>query len=358
MKKLIIALIRELKAGDRLATWGASAVKQAVVLRLLSHLGWDVFNVDEVAPDHPAAGETVAFGLKIDGECKVLLDVAPAGGNPEPRRPPAVAAAESEAAGLAVETDGRRFKFFMPALAGDWPQKNCVTVDIVENRPEHAAALLIDLLSRERVAAGENLETARSAHAEKARQAAIRALPEAWNRLLEEPPHAALIAALSEVVEKICGCRADAPVVESFLRTHRHLWRLPAQGLSVAAPPPAAAAGAPRTRRPESLAERPIRSFSLRGQTFPVSSWDELLPALCNHLAAAHAPEFEKVLWMYDDHRPCFSRYADQLKIPEKIRRTNIYVETKLAPEEVLKTAGDLLTEFGYGHEDLVITTQ
>jgi hypothetical protein len=46
------------------------------------------------------------------------------------------------------------------------------------------------------------------------------------------------------------------------------------------------------------------------------------------------------------------------LRIPEKIRKTNIYVETKLAPEEIVKTVGDLLTEFGHGHEELVITTQ
>jgi hypothetical protein len=61
---------------------------------------------------------------------------------------------------------------------------------------------------------------------------------------------------------------------------------------------------------------------------------------------------------MYDGQQPCFSRYSDQLRIPEKIRKTNIYVETKLAPEEIVKTVGDLLTEFGHGHEELVITTQ
>jgi hypothetical protein len=61
---------------------------------------------------------------------------------------------------------------------------------------------------------------------------------------------------------------------------------------------------------------------------------------------------------MYDDHQPCFTRYADQLRIPEKIKKTNIYVETKLTPDEIVKTVGDLLTEFGYGHEELAITTR
>jgi hypothetical protein len=362
MKKLVIAFIRELRAANKLSTWGAAAVKQAVVMRLLSHLGWDVFNVEEVSPDHPAEAATVAFGLKIEGDCRVLLDVAPGGGRPAEEPSPALASAPGEAAELAVDTDGRRFRFFLTGIPGGWPQRHCLTVDLVENKPEHAAAVLIDLLSRERVAAGGHLETARSAHAQKARQAALRALPEAWNLLLETPD-ARVVAALNEKVETICGCQADVQAIETFLRTHRHGWRLqaavePAAAAPPAAPPAPSGAAGERLRRAESLADRPIRSFSLRGRMFPVGSWDEMLPALCNHLAAAHAPEFEKVLWMYDDHRQCFSRYADQLKIPEKIRRTNIYVETKLAPDEVLKTAGDLLTEFGYAHEELVITTQ
>jgi hypothetical protein len=83
-----------------------------------------------------------------------------------------------------------------------------------------------------------------------------------------------------------------------------------------------------------------------------------MLTTVCDHFAVQHPHEFEKVLWLYDDQHPCFSRYSDQLRIPEKIKKTNIYVETKLAPEDIVKTVGDLLTEFGYGHEDLVINTR
>ena len=70
------------------------------------------------------------------------------------------------------------------------------------------------------------------------------------------------------------------------------------------------------------------------------------MTTLCNCFASNHPQDFEKVLWLYDDLKPCFSRYSDQLRIPEKIRKTNIYVETKLPPDEIVKTVGDLLTEF------------
>ena len=34
--------------------------------------------------------------------------------------------------------------------------------------------------------------------------------------------------------------------------------------------------------------------------------------------------------------------------LPEKIKKTDIYVETKLKPDEIVKIADDLMTEFGY----------
>ena len=51
MQKKITAFIDELKANKKLATFDEASTKQAVVLRLLSFLGWDIFNVDEVFPD-------------------------------------------------------------------------------------------------------------------------------------------------------------------------------------------------------------------------------------------------------------------------------------------------------------------
>ncbi|MBW2436923.1 MAG: restriction endonuclease subunit R, partial [Deltaproteobacteria bacterium] len=42
--------------------------------------------------------------------------------------------------------------------------------------------------------------------------------------------------------------------------------------------------------------------------------------------------------------------------IPEKIKGQDIYVETKLSPDEIVKTSKSLLTEFGYETSDLSIT--
>jgi len=44
MEKKIIAFIDELKSNKKLATFDEASTKQAVVLRLLSFLDWDIFN--------------------------------------------------------------------------------------------------------------------------------------------------------------------------------------------------------------------------------------------------------------------------------------------------------------------------
>ena len=40
-------------------------------------------------------------------------------------------------------------------------------------------------------------------------------------------------------------------------------------------------------------------------------------------------------------------------EIPEKVKKTDIYVETKMKPDEVVRTSAKLLAEFGYSKDDL-----
>jgi hypothetical protein len=195
-------------------------------------------------------------------------------------------------------------------------------------------------------------------------------LPEAWNKILAGP-NKILVEILNEATEKICGCKAETAMIEGFICANLDRWSLapeprempppskqPVRQKELALPVASDNSSDIKTKKPEFFAGKSIDSFTFQGNSFPVKSWEEMLTTLCNFFAVSHAQDFEKVLWLYDDPNPCFSRYSDQLRIPEKIKKSNIYVETKLAPEEIVKTVGDLLTEFGYGHDDLVITTQ
>jgi hypothetical protein len=53
-----------------------------------------------------------------------------------------------------------------------------------------------------------------------------------------------------------------------------------------------------------------------------------------------------------------FSKYQDQLGIPEKIKKTDIYVETKLKSNEIVKIAKMLLAEYNYSPDTLKIAAE
>jgi predicted type IV restriction endonuclease len=375
MKKQIVSYVKDLKA-KKMHSKDEAAIKQAVVLRLLSYLGWDIFDVEEVCPDFAAGSGVVSYALRVDSGSKVLLEVKRQSGGYDDVHRDLVALAAAEGVELAAHTDGSRWWFYLPAAKGGLSQKRCQLLDALEQKPEDMALELIALLSREKVAGGDYLESARAAYQQQKRKMAAEVLPDAWNKVLAGP-NKILVEILSDATEKICGCKAEPGMVEAFLRANLGRWALPpAIGDSPAPPAPAArpaetqepeaarAVQPPekstdmKARKPEFFANKAIDSFSFRGNTFPVKTWEEMLTTVCDYFAVQHPHEFEKVLWLYDDQHPFFSRYSDQLRIPEKIKKTNIYVETKLAPEEIVKTVGDLLTEFGYGHEELVINTQ
>jgi hypothetical protein len=162
--------------------------------------------------------------------------------------------------------------------------------------------------------------------------------------------------------------------VERFLEKHLDKWLITNRSASSAAPPPkvievsdlentsvpgfSKAPPQKAAQKPERYADKEIKSFSFNGKTNPVRNWEDMLITLCDYFAATHSKDFEKVLWISGEDKTYFSRYSDQLRIPEKIKRTDIYVETKLGPDEIVKTCRSLLNEFGYNKSELTITTK
>lgn len=370
MKKPILGFVKDLKSNKKLRTLDEASTKQAVVLRLLSFLGWDIFDVEEVYPDFSSDFGQVSYALRIGGTGKVFLDVRCNGDRLDDLHKQLVDFATREAAELAVHTDGVRWWFYLPSAKGTLKQKQCHSLDLSACKPEAATSDLMSLLSRDHVATGEHLEAAKAAYQRQKRKMAADVLPEAWNKILAGP-NKILVEILNDATEKICGCKAETAMIEGFICANLDRWTLahetretppppkqPVKMRELAIPVISDNSSDIKTKKPAFFADKSIDSFTFQGNTFPVKSWEEMLITLCNLFASSHAQDFEKVLWLYDVPNPCFSRYSDQLRIPEKIKKTNIYVETKLAPEEIVKTVGDLLTEFGFGHEDLVITTQ
>jgi hypothetical protein len=392
MKKQIVEFLESLKQNKKLATFDEASTKQAVVMRLLSLLGWDIFNVEEVYPDYAVSTQNVSYALRIRDTNKVFIEVKGVHKKLDTYQKDLVNLGMREGVNLVILTNGITWWFYLMAASGSWQQKLFYTIDIIKQKPDAFVTHFIDLLDKDRVVEGQSLKAAKSLLQEKKQKLAADFLPEAWNQILSQP-NKIFIELLSETTEKLCGYKVDSKTVEKFLRKRLDKWLIKNTAPSAAAPPssdveatqvldldkllttsktkdkpvkpPSKSQSSTDTvlsstdsiDLAESYTDKSITAFDFNGNTYKVETWGEMLTTLCDYFASTNKKDFEKVLWISNDQKPRFSRYGDQLRIPEKIKRTDIYVETKLSPVEVVQTSCKLLAEFGYSKDDLDIET-
>jgi hypothetical protein len=387
MNKEIKSFIDELKSNKKLATFDEASTKQAVVLRLLSFLGWNIFNVEEVYPDFSTNSSNVSYALRTRNTNKVFIEVKRVHKKLDPYQRDLVNLASRDGVNLAILTNGITWWFYLVSANGNWKQKWFHSVDLLKQKPDVIIPNLIDLLSKDKVSKGQSLRAAKNLFQKKRQKLAADFLPEAWNLILTQP-NKIFVELLSEQTEKLCRYKLDAKTVEKFITKHQDKWLLKNKGSAVAAPPAAAMEPeilelhdelpTPSTRSPsstdtlsstdtslgatdttiklaQSYKDKKIISYSFNGNTYKVDSWVEMLTSLSDYFASVNRKDFEKVLWISNDQKARYSRYGDQLRIPEKVKRTDIYVETKLTPEEVVRTSCQLLAEFGYNKDALEI---
>ena len=373
MQKQIQSFIKDLKSNKRLSSFDEASTKQAVVLRMLSFLGWDIFNVEEVYPDYVANSSHVSYALRIGNANKIFVEVKKIGEQLDDYQKKFVNLASGEGADFSVLTNGVTWLFYLTSAKESWDQKWFYSADFFEQQPDAFVPQLLDLLTMKKVSSGEALETAKNLFLDKKQKIAADFLPKAWNQIISQP-NKIFIELLSLQTEKLCGYKVDIKSIETFLGEHVDEWLITDIPDTVVAPPKTAPefevqdmnssttssesdgnSNNGKGKKRESYGEKSLQSFTFIGHSHIVRAWDEVLPILSDYLASAHEKDFEKVLWISDSQKPYFSRYSDQLRIPERVQDTDIYVETKLNPDEVVKTAHKLIEAFGYGDDDLSI---
>ena len=402
MKKEIVTFIKDLKSNKKLDTFDEASTKQAVVLRLFSFLGWDIFNVDEVYPDYSVNSYSVTYALRAKNASKIFVEVKRVHEKLDNHQKPLLSFASSENVDISILTNGVLWWFYLPKSAGNSQEKWFYSVDLLKQKEDTFVPQLIDLLSKNKVVKGQALKAAKTLNQNKNQKIASNVIPEAWNKIISQP-NMIFVELLRESTEKICGCRVEAKLVERFLEKRLDKWLVTNRPTTTSAPPPkvievsktslnASDVSAPRLNasdvsahkgnvsdvsapklnasdvsapkpkktlnKPESYIDKEIKSYTFNGKTNPVRYWEDLLTGLCDYFAAIHSKDFEKVLWISGEDKTYFSRYSDQLRIPEKIKGSDIYVETKLGPDEIVKTSRSLLSEFGYDATELSITAK
>ncbi|MEJ2730263.1 MAG: hypothetical protein P8185_17465 [Deltaproteobacteria bacterium] len=416
MKKEIETFIEELKSNKKLDKFDEASTKQAVVLRLFSFLGWDIFNVDEVYPDYSINSHSVTYALRDNNTNKIFIEVKRVSEKLDNYQKPLLSLASGEKVDIAILTNGVLWWFYLPGSDGNSQEKWFYSVDLLKQKEDAFVSQLIDLLSKNKVVKGQALKAAETLNKNKNQKIASNVIPEAWNKIISQP-NMIFVELLRESTEKICGCRVETKLVERFLEKHLDKWLVTSRPTTGSAPPPkvieisslekksalnasdvsahklnasdvsrhklnasdvsrhklnasdvsrhklnASDVSRPRSKKtfnkPESYIDKEIKTYTFNGKTNPVRYWEDLLTGLCDYFAAIHSKDFEKVLWISGEDKTYFSRYSDQLRIPEKIKGTDIYVETKLGPDEIVKTSRSLLREFGYDVTDLSIAVK
>jgi len=99
--------------------------------------------------------------------------------------------------------------------------------------------------------------------------------------------------------------------------------------------------------------EDKVKSFVFNGERSEIRFWKDMLPKVCSIMASRHKDRLEEIFSIKGDKYIYFSRNQEELKSPEPIEGTDIYVETGYAKGMLLKIARDVVILFGYP-EDII----
>ena len=373
MKQQIESFIDELRSNKKLSTFDEASTKQAVVLRLLSFLGWDIFDVEEVYPNYSINSHSVSYALRAKNSIKVFIDVKRAQEKLDNHQKDLINLSSTEEVDFSILTNGIIWWFYLISVEGDWQKKWFLSIDLLKQSADNVAPQLIDLLAKNVIVKGQALKIAKALHEQKNQKIAADFVPKAWNQIISQP-NKIFVELLSDTTEKLCGYKVESAQIEKYLEEHLDKWLIENNSGTRAAPPAKlikaqmieevpifediAATKVDKKQKPDTYEGKVVESFQFNKHTYKVDQWEDVLTTLCDLLAVQHKEDFEKVLWISGEDKTYFSNYQEELNIPEKINKTDIYVETKLNPNEVVKTAKKLLIEFGYPPDKLLIAAE
>lgn len=356
MEEKLLELIKKIQSDRRLVSLDEAATKQTVILRILFFLAWDHFNIDEVHPEYSVGGKNVDYALRHNNYNKVFIEVKKVGEDLGKHQEQLLSYSFQEGVKLAILTNGITWWFYLPLHEGSWEQRRFYTIEIYDQDAEEIVQKFIDFLSKENVISGKAIINAESVYKSKQKQYLIKdTLPKAWKKLLIEPDEM-LVELIAETTEKLCGYKPDHVAVESFLVSYiqkletlitkvpKHV--IPSEKIITAKRP---------LKGGESYTGKSISTFTFKGTKYKVRTWRDMLIQVCNIMVATHRDRFEQVLNLVGRKRPYLTKNPNELRAPERISGTEIYVEVNLSANSIVKLSRDIVSLFGYTNDDLLI---
>ena len=373
MRDKLLSFIKSLRDNNQITGYDEAAVKLAIIMPILQLLDWNIFNVNEVKPEHSTGGGMVDFALIEDGKNKLFLEAKNAGEELEKHQEQLLRYSFDQGVPLAILTNGIAWWFYLPLNEGAWEKRKFYMIDIIERDAEVITDLFIDFLSRENVLNGTSKKKAEEIHiGQQKEKIIIDTIPKAWDELISEPDES-LMDLISDKVEKMCGHKPGYTQIKRFLHDY---------------PPPTSEPVPPirqkrqksteskRTKKKrtsrgeEGYIGKDISGFYFRKDYYEVRKWKDLLVKICEILYSIHRKDFKDIaLSLGPPTRPYFTRTEEEMKklarerghpiatAPKEIKNVGLYVETYLNADAIVNRCHELLEKFGCSEKDLRIKT-
>jgi len=355
MPDSLAEFIQNLKTNRTIQTYDEAHTKQGIVLPLLSKLGWDPFNTEEVVPEYEIKGKRVDYALCLGSASKVFIEVKKPSEQIEDHQEQLLDYAFKQGVKLAVLTNGRGWWFYLPLTEGSWEQRKFYSVDIFDQEPDDVAARLKSFISREHIESGKAIENAQAVLQDRQNLKTIKdTLLQAWNRIISEQDDS-LVELISDTTERLCGHKAPDDTVAKFLNENSEKLLFAKNESSTFSRVFPKSAKPPAEPAPKGFTGSTPQYFVFKGTTHKVSSWIEVLMKLTAELATRHRDDFHRILSLRGRKRPYFSEKSEVLRIPRKVSGTEIFAESNLSANSIVRLCKDLVLVFGHTDSDLRI---
>ena len=357
----LIQFLKELQTDKKFKDFDEASIKQGIILRILSLLSWDPFDLNEIQPEYSAKKQKIDFVLKQNDSLKTFIIVKKGLDNFKSHIETLLDSSSDSGAKIAIYTTGLSWWFFLPSAEGSIDDKRYWSFDTGKEKIEVISKRLNDFLSKENIVSGHAEKLADEIINKRKEVALINEyLPKAWEKVINEP-EVYLVDVISEVTKGLCGYKPKREKIVEFVKTESKKVHVKTQK-----PEPDSIVIDDLTKIVDDSVDKSrngykgkiIKSFVFKGKESNLKSWEDLPWELSNIIYKSHKESFENVVYITLKGRDFFSNNPHQFLINKEIPGTGIFLNTDLTETVAVTLCHEILKLFGYEESDLVINTK
>jgi len=338
-------------------------VRFSLVARILQALGWNIWNPKEVATEFNTVpnedNSRVDIALFDNSTTPSVFIEIKALGRLEIDLPKHEVQLRdynrNNTAPFSIITDGQKWRFYYSQTGGEFSEKCFKDIDLLEDDIDDIELNFYAFLSKDEIRSGKARIEAESYLKLSQKQRVMEdAFPQARRQILE-PPFPSLPEALISIVEnegysvsieeasrfvKKQGTKKQKPEMPKIVKPIQKTSRKTKQVIS------------------GSFAGKKVTSFTFNSITYEVRFWIDVLTRVSEILHQTHRSDFTQVLTLQGRKRPYYTKDESLLRVPQIIEGTNVFVETNLSSNSIVKLCHDVIALFGYTKTDLKIFTE